>query len=202
MTITALPAPPSRANPTTFSDLADALLNALPTFVTEANATAAAMNLNATTSVSSTSITIGIGAKTLTVELAKSYQVGMYVIIARTSVPTTWMHGVVTAYNPGTGVLAVTVDLVNGSGTITDWTITLSAPTQLSTFASGAELIAGTESGKSIAPDVLKANLFNILSNASVRQTVLSGPDDISGLPTFLPASATGLNLVSQNIVY
>ena len=172
MTITALPTPPSRANPTTFSAQADALLNALPLFVTEANATAQAMNLNDTTSVSTTSLTVGTGAKTLTVELAKSYQVGMCVIIARTSVPTTWMHGVVTAYNAGTGVLAVTVDLVSGSGTIANWTITMSAPTQLSSFASQAEFLAGTEAGKSIAPDVMKANVNSILTYSPVRQVV------------------------------
>lgn len=199
MTITALPTPPSRANPTTFSAQADALLNALPTFVTECNETAAAMNLNSTTSTSTTSLTVGTGAKTLTVETAKSYQVGMYVIIARTSVPTTWMHGVVTAYNAGSGSLSVTVDLVSGSGTITDWTITLSAPTQLSSFASGAELLAGTEAGKSIAPDVMKANVNSIVSNASVRQTVLAGPVGTDGLPTFL-ATVAGLNLTTQNI--
>lgn len=38
MSITTLPPSPSRANPSTFSALADALLGALPTFVTEANA--------------------------------------------------------------------------------------------------------------------------------------------------------------------
>lgn len=45
MTITALPAAPSRASsPATFATQADALLGALPTFVTEANADIAAVN--------------------------------------------------------------------------------------------------------------------------------------------------------------
>jgi len=35
---------------------------------------------------------------------------------------------------------------------------------------------------------------------SSVRQTVLGGPVDTSGLPSFFPASASGLNLASQNI--
>ena len=35
---------------------------------------------------------------------------------------------------------------------------------------------------------------------SSVRQTVQSGPVDTNGLPTFLPATATGLNITSQNI--
>lgn len=45
MAITALPTPPSRADlPAAFSSRADALLGALPTFVTEANAQAADLN--------------------------------------------------------------------------------------------------------------------------------------------------------------
>ena len=131
MTITALPSPPSRANPTTFSAQADALMNGLPLFVTEANATAAAMNLNSTTSVSTTSLTVGTGSKSLTVEAGKSYQVGMFVMVAYTTTPTTWMHGVVTAYNSGSGALTVTVDAVMGSGTQTAWTVTQSAPTEV-----------------------------------------------------------------------
>ncbi|OWW18405.1 hypothetical protein [Noviherbaspirillum denitrificans] len=43
MPITSLPTPPSTSNPSTFAALADGLLAALPTFVTEANALAAAI---------------------------------------------------------------------------------------------------------------------------------------------------------------
>lgn len=49
MAISALPTPPSRANsPADFSTRADALLGALPTFVTEANAQAADFNAKKT----------------------------------------------------------------------------------------------------------------------------------------------------------
>ena len=126
--ITPLPTPPSRSAPTTFSTLADAFLGALPTFVTEANATAAAMNLNDTTATSVTSLAIGTGSKSLTVDTGKSYQPGMSVKIARTSSPSNWMHGDVTSYNSGTGALVVNVTTILGSGTYTDWTITLSGP--------------------------------------------------------------------------
>lgn len=44
MTITALPTPPSRDDPSTFATRADAFLGALPTFATEANALASAVN--------------------------------------------------------------------------------------------------------------------------------------------------------------
>ena len=44
MTISALPTPPTRSDPATFATRADAFLTALPTFQTEANALAAAVN--------------------------------------------------------------------------------------------------------------------------------------------------------------
>lgn len=44
MAITALPSPPDRASPSTFAAKGDALLSALPTFVTEANALQADVN--------------------------------------------------------------------------------------------------------------------------------------------------------------
>lgn len=47
MSITALPTPPSRTSPATFSANADAFLGALPTFVSEANALGAEINTNA-----------------------------------------------------------------------------------------------------------------------------------------------------------
>lgn len=47
MTITALPTPPSRDDPSNFSARADAFLGALPTFATEANALAVDVNADA-----------------------------------------------------------------------------------------------------------------------------------------------------------
>jgi len=126
MTITALPTPPSRSAPSTFSPRMDALLAALPAFVSEANALAVALNLASTTATSTTSLAIGTGSKSLTVDTAKSYQVGMSVKIAYDS--TNWMHGEVTSYDSGTGALVVNVTAISGSGTYSDWTVTLSGP--------------------------------------------------------------------------
>jgi hypothetical protein len=49
MTITALPTPPSRQDPTNFAIRADAFLGALPAFATQANALASTINTSATT---------------------------------------------------------------------------------------------------------------------------------------------------------
>mgnify|MGYP001488236970 CR=1 FL=1 len=127
MAITALPTPPSRATPSTFSTLADAFLGALPTFATEANAQAAALELNDTTDASTTSNAVGLGAKTFTVTAGKSFQPGMWLVIADTAAPSTnQMFGSVTSYSGTTLVMNIT--LVAGSGTKTAWTISFSAP--------------------------------------------------------------------------
>lgn len=128
MTISVLPTPPSRTSPGDFSTKADAFIAALPTFVTETNAVAVALNLAATNSTSTTSLTVGTGAKSLTVDAGKSYQPGMSVKIARTASSSNWMHGDVTSYDAGTGALVVNATNTLGSGTFTDWTVTLSAP--------------------------------------------------------------------------
>jgi hypothetical protein len=126
--ITPLPTPPSTANPASFSARADAFMAALPQFVTEANALAVAMNLNSTTDTSTTSDTIAVGATSLTVSAGKSFQPGMYLVIADTAAPSTnSMYGQITSYNSGTGALVMNILSVLGSGTKTAWTISQSA---------------------------------------------------------------------------
>lgn len=72
---------------------------------------------------STTSNTIGTGSKTWTVQTGKSIVVGMTYKMARTSAPTNWMIGTVTAYDTSTGSLTLSVALTNGSGSsLTDWT--------------------------------------------------------------------------------
>jgi len=127
MTITALPTPPLRSDPSNFADRADTFLAALPLFATEANALAAAMNLNSTTDSSTTSVLIGTGAKAFTVSPGKSFQPGMYIVIADAAAPgTNSMWGQVTSYS-GTS-LNVNVIAVLGSGTKASWVISQSAP--------------------------------------------------------------------------
>jgi hypothetical protein len=140
MAITPLPTPPSRKAPSTFSTLADAFLGALPTFVTEANAQAAALELNDTTDASASSATISTGAKTFVVTAGKSFQPGMSLMIADDAAPSTnWMHGQVTSYSGTTLVMNITA--IGGSGTKTAWTITFSAPTGLPTATAESDML-------------------------------------------------------------
>jgi hypothetical protein len=77
-------------------------------------------------------MTVGTGDQSFTTQTGKSWVVGQPVVIARTSAPTTTqMSGAIKSYNSGTGATVVTVatGYALGSGTFTDWTISLTAPT-------------------------------------------------------------------------
>jgi hypothetical protein len=97
-------------------------------FVDETNAVAVAMNLNSTTDTSSSSVAIGTGAKTFIVSADKSFQPGMYLVIADTAAPSTnSMWGIIDSYS-GTS-LVMNIITVLGSGTIAAWTISQSSST-------------------------------------------------------------------------
>ncbi len=128
MAITPLPDPPLRSDdPALFVQKADLYLSALVKFALELDALALSMNNNSTSSRSTTSQTIASsGSKTFTVDTGKSYLPGQTVKAASTVDGTIWMQGDVTAYNPATGILSITMNASQGSGTIADWTLTLS----------------------------------------------------------------------------
>lgn len=90
-----------------------------------ASASAASTYAAALSGTSTTSTTIGTGSKSFTASTGKQWAVGQYVYLARSAAPTTYMAGQVTAYNSGTGALTVDVSATNGSGTYTDWVITI-----------------------------------------------------------------------------
>lgn len=48
--------------------------------------------------------------------------------------------------------------------------------------------------------DITSLGALTSIQSATVRQTVLSGPVDANGFPTFLPATSVNLNLTSQNV--
>lgn len=76
-----------------------------------------------TSATSTTSNSIGTGARTFTIESGKGFIAGQSLSIARTSAPTNRMFAVVTSYS-GTS-LVVNVQVIEGSGTFTDWSIAL-----------------------------------------------------------------------------
>lgn len=95
----------------------------------EAAASAASAVLAPGTSATSTSaITIGTGVKSFTIQTGKAFVPGHYVLIAMQSNPVNLMFGIVTSYNSGTGLMAVEVSGINGSGTAAGWNVALSGP--------------------------------------------------------------------------
>ncbi len=176
MSITPLPTPPSTNDPANFAAKADALLAALPDFVDEANATAAAMNLNSTTDASASSVAIDLGAKSFTVSPGKSFQPGMWLVVADAAAPSAnQMIGTVTSYDVVTGALVMSVAAVFGSGTKTAWVIS-----QSSAIQQGAQ--RGHISGLALSNNVTDAtNDIDIASGSAVDTTTtylmtLTGP--------------------------
>lgn len=93
-----------------------------------ATSAASAANAPGTNATSTTSSSIGTGSKSFTIQTGKAYVVGQFVLAARTSAPSNWMFGQITAHDSGTGALTVDVTRTAGSGTFTDWTLALSGP--------------------------------------------------------------------------
>lgn len=162
---------------------------------TQANNAAAsaisAVNAPGTSATSTTSITIGTGSKSLTVQTGKAFVVGQYVTIARTSAPTTTnMFGQITAYTPGTGDLVINITTIAGSGTFTDWTIGLSAPTIDNLPFSSITSTPTTLAGYGITD-----------AQATGTAVLLTGDQSIAGIKTFTspPIYDDNIQVISVN---
>lgn len=151
-----------------------------------------AINAPGTSATSATNNTIGTGAKTFTIQTGKAFVVGQPVMIARTSAPsTTWMAGNITAHNSDTGSLTVDVVWTNGSGTFTDWTISLAGPTNPAAVSRAGDTMTGDLTVPNLTVDgtldygdtvvVISANTTAVKSRtyvltASLTLTLPSGP--------------------------
>jgi hypothetical protein len=133
MALTPPPEIPLITDKTTFAARAQAWVvwqaQSLYTFLVDAGGL---LSLS-TSATSTTSNTIGTGSKSFTVETGKGFIAGQSLTIARTSAPTNRMFAVITSYNSGTGALVVDSQGVEGSGTFTDWSITLGFNSGVST---------------------------------------------------------------------
>jgi hypothetical protein len=96
---------------------------------TATNSAAAAVNAPGTSATSSTSLTIGTGSKSFTLaQTGKQFALGQNVVVANTASPANNMVGTITAFDPNSGAMTVSVSTTSGSGTFTAWTISLSGP--------------------------------------------------------------------------
>lgn len=167
MAITPLPDPPSRGQtPEVFAEKGDAFLGALPQFAMELDAVAIAMTANSTNATSGAVHTIAsTGSKTLQTQIGKSYVVGMTVRAAYADNGTIWMQGDVTSYDPSTGVLVITMNASQGSGTYSSWILSLAN-------ASGG---AGSLTQDYNVKSLIHAIGANIASGATINLSTATG---------------------------
>lgn len=96
----------------------------LSDFLAEAATLIAATGLSLV-GTSTTSLTVGTGTKSFTLaQTNKGFGATQRVRLARTSVPGTYMEGLLTSFVQGTGACVLEADRSAGSGTHTDWTMT------------------------------------------------------------------------------
>ncbi|MFZ6819854.1 hypothetical protein [Undibacterium sp. Ji22W] len=133
MTVNALTVFPSSLRPTTFAPEMDQHLSELELFQQQLNEQGNAFALGVA-SISSSSIAMALGIVNLTVEPEKGYIPGMDVVVAYTATPTMRMLGTVFSYDIVTGALAVDVYSKSGSGTYTDWSISMTSAVDAAAF--------------------------------------------------------------------
>jgi hypothetical protein len=136
---------------------------------------------NAFRGTATDSVTVGAGAKLFTITNANgqipAFDVGMPVRVARTADPSgTYMQGEITAWNPTTGATTINVSSKVGSGTFTDWTITVGGYQTLATASPLGLADGGT--GAATAPAAL-ANL-----GAANHDNIVVDANGIMSLPT------------------
>lgn len=117
----------------------------------ETNAAASAAKLSGT---STTSLAIETGSKVFTTQSGKFFEAGRWLLATSDANPTNYMHGQVTSYSGTT--LTLNVTNIGGSGTLADWTITISG-TRGATGATGATGAQGPQGnpGTGITPQAV-----------------------------------------------
>lgn len=140
---------------------------------TAATSAATALNAPSTQATSATSLTLAVGSQTLAIQTEKAIVVGMQMMIARTSAPATaFMRGTVTAYNSSTASLTVLADYIFGSGTFTDWTISLTGAMDVTRAALTSPAFTGTPTAPTAPPGT---NSTQLASTAFVIQNTPRG---------------------------
>lgn len=149
---------------------------------------------------STSSNSIGTGAKTFTTQSGLALGAGGFITVADTSSPANYLHGQVTSYS-GTTLVMNVLD-TGGTGTITAWTITTSAPrgptgSGSGTVNSGTALqmtyYAGTGDTVSGNANVTVSNGALTLGQATSVQGSLVLSGSTSGTTTIAaPVAGTG----------
>jgi hypothetical protein len=92
----------------------------------QAAAAQAAVYAAALSGTSSSSYTIATGVHTFACSTGKQWSNGQYVVFSSASNGSNYLHGRVFSYNSTTGSMSLTILDVGGSGTVSDWNISVS----------------------------------------------------------------------------
>lgn len=148
------------------------------------SATNAANYAAALTDTSTTSLAIGTGSKTFTCSSGKQFAAGQFISAVSAANNTNFMHGQVTSYS-GTTLIVNVLD-IGGSGTKTDWNLSISG-SQGPTGAAGSVSVAAAAG----TVDAITATPPNVtLADMTVCAIVSSGANTLTN-PTFAPNSLT-----------
>lgn len=152
---------------TSETNAATSASNALTSANNAASSAASALNSPGTNATSTTSLTIGTGNKSPTLtQTGKAFSLGQRVYLASAANTANRMVGVITAFNSGTGAMTVNVTLTSGSGTYTDWVISLAGESEL-------PAITGADVGKVLG--VVSGPSFGLVSSRGSGSAVAGG---------------------------
>lgn len=177
--------------------LIKSVLQAQFTSLGNAPVTATAAQLNALVSASgllsvgtsTTSNSIGTGSKTFTTQTGLGFAAGQAVRIQDNASLSNYMLGTVSSYTTATGSLVVSVASTGGSGTIADWSISLSAqPLMTRRAVTGADTLVAADLGQLVD---ITSGTFTL----SVTAVATLG----AGWYTFVRNSGSGVVTIDPN---
>ncbi len=161
------------------------------------NAAQSAVSAPGTEATSTTSNSVSTGSKTFTIQTGKAYSVGQSLVIANTAAPATnWMFGQITAHNSGTGSITINVTRAEGSGTLTAWTLSISANPQ--TTQPPSEIVRVARTSNTAIDSTNKSNLIDITSG-TFTQTFNSASSLGNGWFCYIRNSGTGIITLDPN---
>lgn len=173
---------------------ADAVSTAADAAAAAASAASAAAIAGAFVGTSATSWTPAIETKVFTTQTGEQYTAGIFVSVVSAGAPTAWGVGQVTSYVTGTGVLTVSMQVINGSGAHTDWNISLTGTpgAQGNPGVDGAStLVRSARTSNTILGTADKSTLIDITSG-TFTQTFTTAATLTDGWWCYIRNSGTG----------
>lgn len=190
---------PSSRNPLTFQGDMDDLLSKLNPWTEALNAKGSAFALGVS-ATSATLLDFTPGIKNLTVQTGKGFVPGMDLVLADSAVPTNRMLTTCKAYNVETGALQVEVYSSTGTGTPSNWSISMTAAVDAAAFVTptgiqtltNKTLESAALTGNPTTPTAAPGTNSTRLANTAFVQNAVSSA--ISSLLGSAPAALDTLN--------